>query len=115
MGMRKGRFEREKEKRREIAKERVARLLEMAEKRGLSGDFKYASRYTSLARRISMRYNVRMPRRFKLFFCKDCGAYLQPAVNSKVRLTGDRITRTCTGCGGRYRVPIKKKPSVKEG
>lgn len=112
--MRKGRFEREKEKRREIAKERVTRLLEMAEKRGLSGDLKYASRYASLARRISMRYNVRMPRRFKLLFCKDCESYLQPSVNSKVRLTGGRITRVCTSCGGRYRVPIKNKPSTKK-
>ncbi len=101
-------YERMKEKRQKIALERISCLVQMAEEQALSGKDELADRYMYLARKIGMRYNVRMPKGYKLMYCKDCGAYLIPSKKSRIRLTGRHITRHCTVCGAFYRIPIKK-------
>ena len=105
--MGKRRFEKMKERRQKIAKERMGIILDLAERTALEGDLEHASRYASLARRIGMRYNVRMPRGHKLAICKKCGSYLLSARTARFRLTGNRLTRQCLTCGAYYRMPLK--------
>lgn len=105
--MGKRRFEKMKERRQRIAKERMHILLDLAEKTALEGDLEHASRYASLARRIGMRYNVRMPRGHKLVICRKCDSYILSSRTSRVRLTGKRLTRQCLKCGSYYRMPLK--------
>ena len=100
------RYERMRERRQKIALERISHLVSMAENEALAGNDSLADRYLHLARKIGMRYNVRMPRGYKLMYCRDCGAFLVPSRKSRIRLTGKRLTRQCTECGAYHRIPL---------
>jgi ribonuclease P protein subunit RPR2 len=92
---------------RRIALERMEILFHHAEGEALHGRTARARRYVDLARRIGMRYNVRVPPEFKRRFCKSCLAYLLPGVNARVRFGRGRIVVTCTGCGAIQRLPYR--------
>lgn len=109
--MRRNRFEKAKNRRLAIARERLAILLEMAEQRALSGEMGLADRYAQLARRIGMRYNIPMPRGFNLRFCRRCMCYLVPGKNARFRTSAGRLSRQCLGCGSVYRMPLKPRGS----
>ncbi len=91
---------------RRIAHERMEVLFGLAEKEALQGHAARARRYVDLARRLGMRYNVRMPPEFKRRFCKMCLAYLVPAVNARVRVGRGRVVVTCLACGAIQRLPF---------
>jgi len=103
------RFSKKKANRQRIAKERIDILLTEAEKQALAGDLELADRYAFMARKIGMRYQVKMPCGFKLKFCKKCLSYLVPSKNARIRMTGGRLTRQCLKCGSYYRIPIGGK------
>jgi len=90
----------------DMAEQRIKRLFELAEKAyprkpGL------AKRYVEIARHISMRHRVSIPRQLKRKVCKKCGTYLVPGQNSRIRLDGKNITITCKECGAIKRYPYK--------
>ena len=103
------RFGKKKNMRQKIARERIHILLELARASALEKDNELADRYAQLARRISMRYKVRMPRGFKLNFCRHCQRYLLPGSGSRLRLSGGRLTRQCLKCSSYYRLPLGRK------
>ena len=107
--MRKNRFSKAKVRRFKIAGERIGILLNLAEEQALAGDMKLADRYAYLARKIGMRYQHRMPRGFNLRFCKKCSSYLVPGRESRIRMTGGRLSRQCLKCGSYYRIPLGRK------
>ncbi len=107
--MRPNRFEKAKTKRDNIARERIAGLLEMAEKQALAGDMELADRYAQLARKIGMRHSLRMPVGFNLRFCRRCLRYLVPGKNARFRTSARKISRQCLGCGGVYRMPLRAR------
>ena len=90
-----------------IAKERIEILFSLAEK-----EFKKhperSRRYIELARKIGLRYNVRLLQEQKRNFCKNCNTLLKPTT-SKVRL--DKSTKTinviCLNCNKISRYPYK--------
>jgi len=67
---------------RRIAQERMDILFRLAEREALQRREARARRYVDLARRIGMRYNVRIPAEFKRRFCKGCGANVAGACPS---------------------------------
>src|SRR5262245_4501953 len=83
-----------------IARERIDILLDEAEKM-LPKDPELSRRYVGLARKISMRTRVRIPREKKWYICKNCGQILVLGKNARVRLspTNSRILVTCLDCG----------------
>ncbi|MCX8200470.1 MAG: ribonuclease P, partial [Candidatus Micrarchaeota archaeon] len=56
----------------DIARERVETLLHLARKMLGQGRCDIARRYCSLARKIQLRYRVRLPRKGRLEYCKKC-------------------------------------------
>jgi len=98
-----------------IAKERIALLFEQAESE--SGKHpERAKRYVELARRIGMRYNVRLEGK-RMQFCKRCNSYLRPGVNCRVRTRKDKqaVVVTCLACGSVSRHPyIREKRIIKK-
>lgn len=94
---------------RKIATERINVLFSLAEKYALEGKEQRANRYAQLAWKIGMRYNVSVPGYLKKRYCRGCRTYLRPGINSRVRLTGDRITITCKTCGRFYRFPFLRE------
>jgi ribonuclease P protein subunit RPR2 len=92
-----------------IAAERIQILFEAAEEEAMAHRLNRSDRYVELARKIGMRYNVRIPRQCKRRFCRHCQAYLQPSKNSRVRLRGRTITVHCDSCGRFTRMPYKTR------
>ena len=92
-----------------IAKQRIIKLFNLAEKKAFEKDFELADRYIHLARKISMKYLVPIPSDLKKRYCKHCYSYLRPSVNSRTRITHGKITIFCEKCGKYTRTPIKNK------
>jgi len=72
-----------------IAKERIEKLLELAEHRTRENNElsrKLAKRYVRLARDISMHYKVGIPKDKKQTMCKKCNNFLIPGINCSVRI-----------------------------
>lgn len=91
-----------------IARERIQILFSLAEK-----EFnKYperSRRYIQLARKIGLRYNVRLSKELKRKFCKNCNSLLIPDKSEQVRIDSKNktIVRTCLNCNRTYRYPYK--------
>src|SRR5436189_4170703 len=83
-----------------VATERFQILLDQAKKTAWT-DERLSRRYVTLARKISSRTKVRIPRESKMYLCKGCGLALVPGHNAKIRLhahtTG--IVISCLYCG----------------
>lgn len=74
-----------------------------------------ADRYVELARRIAMKYKVRLGRKFKSKFCRHCHKYLRPGVNSRVRINSKKkcVVVTCLACGKPMRYPYAKEKKAR--
>lgn len=88
----------------EIALERMEILFALA-KQNIKPHPERAKRYVSLARKIGMRYRVRMPKALKNSFCKQCLALWIPGYNVRVRLLPryGAVEYACT-CGAARRL-----------
>ena len=95
-----------------IASSRIQRLFEMAELNALNGKMNLADRYVFLARKISMRYLVPIPNKFKRCFCKHCYRYFLPDVTGRVRIHRGRIVFYCFNCRGYTRFPLSNHSSA---
>ena len=91
----------------DIAKERIEVLMIQAEKYSVRGIDKEANRCAELARKVGMRYNVRMPKHLKRRMCKKCHVYLVPDRNARVRIKRGRKVVFCNSCGNFSRYPFK--------
>ncbi|MGI0149126.1 MAG: ribonuclease P protein component 4 [Thermoplasmata archaeon] len=98
---------------RRIAAERMATLFRLAESEALHRRTGRARRYVELARRIGMRYNVRVPAPFKRSFCKKCFAFLLPSVSARVRVGQGRVVVTCIACGALQRYPYRREQAAR--
>ncbi|MBD3319016.1 ribonuclease P [Candidatus Woesearchaeota archaeon] len=90
-----------------IARKRIHELFELAAE-VFSIDPALSTRYVSLARKIAMRFKVRIPRALKRKFCKHCYAYLVPGKNARVRVQNGKVVIFCTGCKKYTRIPLSK-------
>ena len=91
-----------------IVNERIAILLTLAEKSAKTHPER-SRRYVRLARKLAMRYRVKMgPLRRK--FCRSCSRIWIPGFNLKVRLKARerRVIYECE-CGAKKGFPYPKK------
>ncbi|MCD6381752.1 MAG: hypothetical protein J7L43_02120 [Candidatus Aenigmarchaeota archaeon] len=97
--------------RKKIAKERIQILFEEAEKAAKKDRFELADRYVELARKIGMRYNVRIPRELKRRFCKYCYTYLYPGKTAEVKIDSKKkvVKVKCLKCGKVMNFPYVKR------
>ena len=92
-----------------IAKKRIEKLFLLAEKKALEKKFELSDRYVHLARKISMKYLVNIPTKYKRRYCKHCYSYLSPSINSTVRIKNKRIIVFCRNCEKYTRIPFKSQ------
>jgi ribonuclease P protein subunit RPR2 len=87
----------------EIAKERIDILVRNALR---EKDEAIAARQAQQAKKIAMRFRVRLPYVARQLFCKKCKAFVVPGRSARVRV-GRAKTRavriTCLRCGHTYR------------
>ena len=91
----------------EIAVERIKDLFDQAEK-SWKEEPELSHRYVDLARKISMKYKVKIPAEVKRKFCKKCHNYLFPGENCRIRFREGKIVITCLDCKNIMRYPHKK-------
>jgi len=101
-----------------VAEERIEILFEEAVKTYPQNPSQ-AQRYVDLARRIGMRYRVRLPRGFRRLVCRRCKGFMLPGYSCRVRVRSrgqPHVAITCLSCGAVTRIPLRgrqpEKPSV---
>jgi ribonuclease P protein subunit RPR2 len=91
-----------KQQAKEIAKERIDILVKNALK---ERDEALAARQARQAKKIAMRFRVRLPYQARQLFCKKCKAFIVPGRSARVRV-GRSKTRavriTCLRCSHTY-------------
>lgn len=87
-----------------IARERIGILLGLAEKE-LKAHPDRSRRYVELARKIGMRYNVRMGSKN---FCKKCNTLLKPGLTASHRTEKGAIVIKCLKCNNITRTKFRK-------
>jgi len=92
---------------REAAADRIETLYSLAFNMARAGELDLARRYLTLARKIGMRYTVRIPPRLKRSTCKECRTPMIPELTSRVRIRDGRRIVTCLECGKVMRYPFK--------
>jgi ribonuclease P protein subunit RPR2 len=101
------RNQRDKKIQKTIANKRINKLFSMAEQRALSGNFSLADRYVEIARKISMKNLVPIPKDLKRRFCKHCYSYLLPDSNCRFRIHRGKLVVHCYNCKKYTRIPLK--------
>ena len=91
-----------------IGKDRIKKLFEEAEK-AFKKNKKLSNRYVELARKIAMKLQLKMPKKYKRQFCKHCYKYLKNGVNARVRVHKSRVVIYCLECKKYTRIPLKKR------
>ena|SRR3989338_9357194 len=90
------------EKIRILALERIKELFEAASK-----NKDLAKRYVTLARKISMKSNLRLPSNLKRKFCRNCNSFFN-SKNSRIRTREGKLIYYCLECKKFTRMIIKK-------
>ena len=93
---------------RKIAKERIEVLFKQA-KDIFKENSKLADRYIELARKIAMKYKVRIAPELKRRFCRHCYKHLMPGVNCRVRMRNGKVVYFCFSCKKFMRFPHIKE------
>ena len=96
-----------KSKQKKIASERIEILLDQA-KKTFKKSKSLANRYVFLARKLSMKYKVKIPRELKRLYCKHCYKFLSP---KNKRIKNKTIIYHCPNCKKISRYPFNKKKS----
>lgn len=90
-----------------VAAERIADLFALAEKEAASGHGALADRYVVLARRIGMRYNVRLLAEYRELYCRGCSKFWVEGRTVRTRLRQGHRVRTCLACGRERRTALR--------
>ncbi|MFG1530450.1 MAG: hypothetical protein AAFA34_04165 [Thermoplasmata archaeon] len=94
-----------------IARERVAALFALAEAEGRpDGDPVLGDRYVRLARRVGMRYTVRLAPEYRERYCRSCSSLWIEGRTVRTRLRSHRRVRTCLICGRIRRTGLAPSP-----
>ncbi len=101
-----------KDRQRQIAKERIKKLFEEAEKE-FSKNPGRAHRYVELARKIAMKMKIKLTE-YRTKFCKHCYRYLKPGINCRVRTKNKKMVYYCLTCKRYMKFPyIREKRGAK--
>lgn len=98
----------------ECANDRIRTLYGLAFNRARQGDLDLARRYTSLARKIGMRYTVRIPPHLKRTTCRSCFVPMIPDITARTRIRSGRVIMTCLECGDVMRYPFRPRRDEEE-
>ena len=85
-------------------------LLSTAAKTSVT-DMELARRQAELARKVMLRFNVRLDYSLRRFICRGCKKFVLPGVNARVRLGHGKppaLRITCLECGHVSRKILKR-------
>ena len=96
-----------KQNQKNIAKQRILKLFDMAERAAHSSRLNLADRYVEIARKLSMKHLVPIPKKFKRSYCKHCYHYMLPGESCTIRIHRKKIIVHCFYCKKITRFPLK--------
>ena len=96
----------------EIAIERMNILFERAEME-FERHPERSNRYIVLAKKLSTKYNTRIPDKWARRYCKRCNKFLYPGHNATVRLVNEEVNILCGECGHVMKIPYHKEKKNK--
>ncbi len=69
-----------------------------------------AQRQAEIAKKISLKFKIKMPFEVSSSFCKNCKKFIAPGIASKIRLDSKpkSLRITCTYCNHTYRKIISQ-------
>lgn len=82
---------------RKIAKERINTLFKKADK-AFKREPVLAHKYIHSARKLAMKFKIRIPSELKRRICKHCYRYLVPNINCRIRTNKGSIIYYCLEC-----------------
>tara|TARA_Y100000310_G_scaffold345827_1_gene470695 strand:+ start:6483 stop:6782 length:300 start_codon:yes stop_codon:yes gene_type:complete len=94
---------RNKQKEKKIAEERIDILFSEA-----AENPSYADRYVAMARKLAMKINLSLPRKYQRQFCKHCYKYLRFGVNATRRTKNGKLITYCKSCKKYSRIALAK-------
>lgn len=97
-----------------LARERVDDLLALACEEAATPDSYLPDRYVQLARRVGMRYNVRLLPEYRELYCRGCSSFWVEGRTVRTRLRSGVRTRTCLACGRIRRTRLRSRPSASD-
>lgn len=90
------------------AKYHIQNLFSQA-KKAAKDNPSLADRYITLARKIAMKFKIRLTPEQKRLFCPHCYKFLLPGKNLRVRIHEHRVIYYCLQCKKFWRKPVGKK------
>jgi len=72
-----------------------------------------ANRYVAMARKVAMKFKLKLPSALKKRFCKNCYHFLKPGENVRIRLTKQKMVYYCLDCKHFMRFPYKGRRKLK--
>ncbi len=93
---------------RKIATERIERLFEAAGD-VYETDESLSNRYIIIAKKIAMKYRIKIPDQYRMGYCRKCLSFFSPGKNTRTRINHGKVSVTCMNCGYTRRYPIKEK------
>ncbi len=97
--------------RNKLVLENIVSILDKALYEGIICNINRAEALGAQARKLSSSFNVRIPRKYRFFYCKKCKTFLIPGKTMRVRIRQRRQTHIvikCTRCGVFKRYIINK-------
>lgn len=94
-------------RKKEIADENIAHYFEQAKQRYATAP-DLAHRYMAMARKMALRFRVRIPSDLRWRVCNKCCHYLVPAKNARVRVDKGMRIILCKDCKSISRFRYKK-------
>lgn len=101
------RYQRKPDKNIVIAQDRVKKLFTMADE-VFEEHPELSDRYVDLARKMAMKFKVKMTSFQRRKYCKHCYKYLRPGVNCRVRTVSGKLVYSCFSCKKYTRVTMTK-------
>ncbi len=98
----------------ENAKQAAKQTAKQAVEQAAPDNMALANRYVTLARKIAMKFKIRLTSEQKRLFCPHCYRFLVPGKNLRVRVHEHRIIYYCMDCKKFWRKPVGKKAVKKE-
>ncbi len=91
-----------------IARERILELFKQAEDQ-FNKHSERSNKYVKMALRLAAKSGIRMPKKVRRSYCRNCKSYLVSGKNSKIRTRNGKLVVSCLVCGSHRRMILKPK------
>ncbi|MBD3204468.1 ribonuclease P [Candidatus Woesearchaeota archaeon] len=104
----KRKYKKKSENKIKIAKDHIKTLFSEAQKMYEKYP-ELSHEYVKKARKIAMKFRIRLPKKYKRRFCRHCYHYLVPGKNARIRITKSKVVYFCRDCKKFMRFPLKNR------